>query len=124
MLDTLGKKTTERAGDTSGKSIIYNQRGGIIGSTHHAVFLGRFGQSCNAVCAEENNLKCDPEKLAELNNCKTLKDHFGCEHCEENEGDDQPCLNDAGVCMVKTNRLDFSCSGTFRTTRRLCFCAK
>jgi hypothetical protein len=90
-------------------------------SSTHDVLIGARGQSCDAVC-EGKNKRCDVDKMDDINNCKVLTDKFGCNTCEENEGNDQPCLNDAGICMVKTNRNLYSCSGTYPSTRRLCVC--
>lgn len=85
------------------------------------IVIGELGENCIDVCAK-NNKHCSQEKLADLNNCKTLKDKFQCNECQDNEGDDQPCLNELGVCLVKSNRFAFSCSGSYSTTRRLCYC--
>jgi hypothetical protein len=39
-----------------------------------------------------------------------------------NEGDDQPCMNEMDVCLVKRDRDQYSCEGRYASTKRLCAC--
>ena len=87
----------------------------------HFTLIGEPGQSCNTVCKIQHK-KCDVDMLDEMNDCKTMQNKFGCSTCDENEGNDQPCMNEEGVCMIKSNRNEYSCTGTYPTTRRICSC--
>jgi len=108
-----GGALLDRLGDKSGD--VTSSNGEAI------VAMGNRGQSCAEVCSEKGK-QCEEGALDSLNNCEMMKKEFQCKTCEVNEGDDQPCLNEKGVCLLKRNRNHYNCNGRYSSTRRLCSC--
>lgn len=94
-----------------------------IQASAEKIVSGSVGASCTATCSL-HDMKCFAGGLKSLNWCGSLMKAFGCEGgCVDNEGEDQPAYEvSTKRCLIKRDTVQFSCEGSYATTRRLCYC--
>ena len=91
------------------------------------------GLSCDEVCRTTGNGRtCAAEMLAFINTCDWMSSYFQCRKssCTDSIGPDQPGFVDPaappaklpGSCLLNSSPDEFSCSGKWEFTRRLCPC--